>query len=70
MASPMQDIKATPGLLSTAGAMHALLIKWADRLQSCTKGSPEEFELDSIADVLAAYEEQRWPEGKAPGDEG
>jgi hypothetical protein len=55
---------------AAADAMHALLVKRADLLAGLTKGSAEEAELGSIADALVAYEEIRWPEGKAPGGKG
>jgi len=46
-------------------AMHALLVKRADELMGCTENSPEEAELAALADVLEAYESQRWPLGKS-----
>ena len=51
-------------------AMHALLIKRADELMSCTEGSPEEEELRALADVIDAYETKRWPSGKVAGGKG
>jgi hypothetical protein len=50
--------------------MHALLIKRADELEGCIEGSAEEAEFASIADTLVAYEQIRWPDGKAPGGKG
>ena len=50
--------------------MHAALVKRADDLMGCVPGSPEEQELESIADALEAYEAQRWPLGKVPGGKG
>jgi len=41
--------------------MHALLVKRADELIGCTENSPEEAELAALADVIDAYEAQRWP---------
>ena len=46
--------------------MHALLVKRADELMACTENSPEEAELAALADVIEAYEAQRWPLGKVP----
>jgi hypothetical protein len=51
-------------------AMHALLIKRADELIGCTEGSPEEEELRALADVIDAYEDKRWPNGKMAGGKG
>ncbi len=51
-------------------AMHALLIERADALVGCTEGSPEEAELERLADVIDAYEAKRWPSGKAAGGKG
>ena len=48
-------------------ALHALLVLRADELVDCTEGSPEEAELESIADAIEGYEAIRWPDGKAPG---
>jgi hypothetical protein len=53
--------------------MHALLVRRADELEQpegFLEGSPEEVEFATIADALVAYEEQRWPSGKAPGGKG
>jgi hypothetical protein len=55
---------------AAADAMHAVLIRCADELRGCTKGSAEEAELGAIADALTAYELVRWPEGKIPGGKG
>ncbi len=51
-------------------AMHALLVKRADVLVGCTEGSPEEAELEHLADVIEAYEAKRWPSGKVAGGRG
>jgi hypothetical protein len=48
-------------LTSVTDKMHALLVKRADELIGCTENSPEEAELAALADVIDAYEAQRWP---------
>ena len=50
--------------------MHALLGSAADALMGCTENSPEEAELAVLTDVIEAYEQQRWPEGKIPDGKG
>ena len=50
-----------------ADALHALLVLRADELVGCTEGSPEEAELEAIADAIESYEAIRWPDGKVPG---
>jgi hypothetical protein len=55
---------------AAADAMHALLVKRADELEGFLEGSAEEVEFASIADAVVAYEQIRWPEGKAPGGKG
>ena len=55
---------------SAADAMHALLVRRADKLEGFVEGSAEEAEYASIADTLVAYEQIRWPDGKVPGGKG
>jgi hypothetical protein len=54
-------------LITEADAMHAVLLRRADALMSCSEGTEEAAELEKIADVLVAYEEKRWPLGKESG---
>jgi hypothetical protein len=53
-----------------ADAMHGQLVRRADDLAGCTENSPQERGLESIVDVIEAYEAKRWPEGKIPGGKG
>lgn len=53
-----------------ADRLHGLLIERADVLAGCTENSPEERELEAIADALDAYEARRWPSGKVDGGKG
>ncbi len=53
-----------------ADRLHGLLIQRADDMAGCTEGSPEEAELEAIADALEAYESRRWPRGKIAGGKG
>ena len=57
-------------MVREADKMHALLVQRADQLVGCTEDSPEDRELEAIADALEAYERKRWPEGKVPGGKG
>jgi hypothetical protein len=52
-----------------ADTLHALLVLRADELVGCTEGSPEEAELEGLADAIERYEAIRWPDGKVPGGE-
>jgi len=51
-------------------ALHALLVKRADELESCTEGSNEERELEAITDAIEAYEAIRWPLGRTQDGRG
>jgi hypothetical protein len=53
-------------LTAEADAMHGALMRRADALAGCTKGSDEEGELETIVDLIEAYEAKRWPLGKDP----
>jgi hypothetical protein len=57
-------------LAAEADAMHALLVERADEIGGYPDCSPEDTELKSITDVLAAYEAKRWPSGKTAGGKG
>jgi hypothetical protein len=45
-------------------------VSYADELEGCTEGSPEEAGFKAIADAIEAYESRRWPDGKAPAPGG
>ncbi len=44
-----------------ADRMFTLLVKRAAELVGCKEGSPEEEELDRLANAIEAYEAKRWP---------
>jgi hypothetical protein len=46
--------------------MQGALMRRADELAGCAKGSGEEAELKVIVDLIEAYEARRWPLGKDP----
>lgn len=51
-------------------AMHRLLLQRADALIGCTDGSADQDELETIGEVIEAYESVRWPDGKIDGGKG
>lgn len=57
-------------LTEEADAMHALLVKRADKLVGGIEDSEEYRELGAMANAVEAYESKRWPEGKIPGGKG
>ena len=61
---------AVSHLADVTDRMHGLLIERADPLMGCTENGPEEAELAALADVIDAYERQRWPLGRIPGGKG
>ena len=65
--APAAATTAAPALLDEADAMHALLVLRADKLDGCAEGSEEVTELRMLSEVVTAYEEKRWPDGKVPG---
>jgi hypothetical protein len=62
--------EAVAHLAGVADGMHAVLVRRADELDGCTEGSPEEAEFIKLVEVIEAYEEKRWPNGKIPGGKG
>ena len=61
---------AVSHLADVTDRMHGLLIERADTLMGGTENGPEEAELAALADVIDAYERQRWPLGRIPGGKG
>jgi hypothetical protein len=55
-----------PSLVSSTDAMLAYLMRRADELAGCTKGSDEEGELEAITDANEAYEAVRGRRAKFP----
>ena len=48
----------------------SLLVQRADALIGCTDGSAGQDELETIGEVIEAYESVRWPDGKIDGGKG
>ena len=67
---PADTTTVVPALYDKADAMHALLVLRADKLDGCVEGSEEVTELRMLTEVVTAYEEKRWPDGKVPGGKG
>ena len=67
---PADKTTVVPALFDQADAMHALLVLRADKLDGCVEGSEEVTELRMLTEVVTAYEEKRWPDGKVPGGKG
>jgi hypothetical protein len=57
-------------LVPEADAMHGRLVRRADDIAGCTKGSDEEQEFGSIVNAIEAYDAKRWREGKATSGKG
>jgi len=49
-----------------ADKMFTLLVKRAAELVGCKEGSPEEEELERLANAIEAYEAKRWPMADRP----
>jgi hypothetical protein len=64
---PTNDAAPAPAITD---ALHALLLKRADHLEGCTKGSVEEGELEAITNAIEAYEAVRWPLGRTQDGKG
>ncbi len=48
-----------PSLIAAADGMHDELTGQIDELTGCVEGSPEEFELQRLVDLVQAYESAR-----------
>ena len=57
-------------LTAESDALHGALVRRADALEGCTRGSFDEAELEGIVDVIESYEAVRWPLGKELGGKG
>jgi hypothetical protein len=65
MASIARTVKQTSAkapelvahLTAVADQMHALLVQRADELMGCTEKSPEQRELEALANTIEAYEQ-------------
>jgi hypothetical protein len=56
--------------VTRSDAKHAMLVRRLDACETCIENSPEEAELEAIADALKAHEAKRGPVGNMPGRKG